>query len=383
MTTKYKDLVVKTQDKYIDLMISIKRNHGRTLDPAAGYGSFSDRIKNCINIEVNNELCRSDFDALDFFSYSDSNKFDTIIGDLPFIQSVDIPSETKKLISKYKFSKNANLYLYFIEKCLDHLNDGGEMILLTPRSFLKATSSTRLNERLFNSGTITHYFDLSDPIYYAGSSSNSIIWRFEKGSYTRKTTTFHGDREFVNSSGQILFLNLVDSVIRLGDLFKVRVGAISGANEIYANDEFGNVDFVCSHTAVSGKTRRMIWCPDKPNDYLSNFKSSLMRRKVASFNERNWWTWGRSDYQSDSKRIYVNGITRNKKPFYIHDCRRYDSSVLALFPINENIDISMAKDLLNLINWSDMGFVHDGRYLFTQKALEDVYLPLKFKLLNK
>ena len=114
---------------------------------------------------------------------------------------------------------------------------------------------------------------------------------------------------------------------------------------------------------------------------LLEYKDRLIKRKIKKFDETNWFMWGRNYYQSDNARIYVNCKTRNKKPFFTHKCKAYDGSVLAIFP-KFTCDIDEVCEMLNKVDWNELGFVCDGRFLFSQKSLESSVLPdnfLKFK----
>jgi hypothetical protein len=53
---------------------------------------------------------------------------------------------------------------------------------------------------------------------------------------------------------------------------------------------------------------------------------------------------------------------------------------LAIFP-KVDIDMSKAVDFLNEVDWCELGFKVGGRLCFTQKSLENVYLPDYFKSL--
>ncbi len=93
----------------------------------------------------------------------------------------------------------------------------------------------------------------------------------------------------------------------LASVFAVKVGAVSGADEIFSNEELANADFVCSKTAQTGATRRMIYLDrEGPLPYLEQFKERLLARRVTRFDESNWWKWGRRHHVSDAPRIYVN-----------------------------------------------------------------------------
>ena len=115
------------------------------------------------------------------------------------------------------------------------------------------------------------------------------------------------------------------------------------------------------------------------NDFLENHKQELLERGIRQFDETNWWQWGRLHCVSDRKRIYVNTKTRNKKPFFTHKCKNYDGSVLAVFPKNQKSDETILCEKLNSVNWYELGFVCDGRYIFSQKSLENSLLPDYFQ----
>jgi adenine-specific DNA-methyltransferase len=113
---------------------------------------------------------------------------------------------------------------------------------------------------------------------------------------------------------------------------------------------------------------------------LRAYRDRLKQRKIKRFSDENWYMWGRKYYESNANRIYVNSKTRQDKPFFYHDCKAFDGSVLAIFP-----KFSATKDecedlaeCLNAVDWKELGFVCDGRYLFTQKSLENCVLPDSF-----
>jgi adenine-specific DNA-methyltransferase len=117
---------------------------------------------------------------------------------------------------------------------------------------------------------------------------------------------------------------------------------------------------------------------DVQHPHLLAHKDALLARRIRRFNESNWWHWGRDHHKSDAPRIYVNCKTRMAKPFFVHDCKDYDGSVLAIFPRDVRIDVQHAAGLLNAVDWTELGFVCDGRFLFAQRALESCFLPSDF-----
>lgn len=364
---------VFTPEFIVAEMLQMRKNNGNVLEPSSGAGAFVKNIPGCIGIELDAKHCSEYSINMDFFDYPTANKFDTIIGNPPYVRYQDILDDTKKKLKTSLFDERSNLYLFFIEKCIHHLNDKGELIFITPRDFMKATSSIKLNDFIYKNGTITDIIDLGDKRVFNGFNPNCVIWRFEKGNFSRKTNV---TKEFVCCNGQLLFTDTYYP-LRFNDVFTVKVGAVSGNDEIFTNEVYGNSEFVCSSTYKTGKTKKMIF--NVKNEYLESHKDVLIKRRIREFNETNWWQWGRIHCVSNNKRIYVNSKTRNKNPFFVHDCKNYDGSVLAIFPKNPNADERILCEKLNTVNWYELGFVCDGRYIFAQKSLENSLLPDCFR----
>lgn len=366
-----------TPQSIVAEMLKLRKNFGTVLEPSCGDGAFLRNLNNAVGIEIDEKFKQDKVLNIDFFDYSLNNKFDTIIGNPPYVRYQDILYSTKEKLAPFAdlFDKRSNLYLFFIYKSILHLKDNGELIFITPRDFLKSTSAIKLNEFIYSQGTITNFIDLGDEKIFKDAQPNCAIWRFEKNNFNRNTNLY---KEFSCVNGQLLFTDNKYN-IKFNDLFFVKVGGVSGCDEIFANEEFGNLDFVYSKTAQTGETRKMIYNQNIP--FLRQFKDKLINRKIKKFNETNWFCWGRDYYKSELPRIYVNGKTRNKKPFFTNECKNYDGSVLAIFPKfscsqNEILEII---DKLNSVNWQELGFVCDGRFLFSQKSLENCLLPPDFK----
>ena len=358
-------------------MLQMRKNRGRVLEPSSGNGAFVRNIPGCVGIEMDAKQSNNHSLEMDFFDYPITEKFDTIIGNPPYVRYQDILESTKKKLRSTLFDERSNLYLFFIEKCIHHLNDAGELIFITPRDFLKATSSIKLNKFIFESGTITHFIDFGDKKIFPGFNPNCVIFRFEKGNFTRKTNI---TKQFLCSQGQLLFTDNFYSLL-FKDIFSVKVGAVSGKDALFHNEVLGNEDFVCSYTYKTGKTKRMIFNIKIP--FLESNKKELLQRGIRAFHENNWWEWGRLHHISDGKRIYVNAKTRNKNPFFVHPCKNYDGALLAIFPKNQDISEHFLAEKLNEVNWYELGFVCDGRYIFSQKSLENCFLPEHFSQYSK
>ncbi len=384
---------VYTPQSVVAAMLALRRRFGTVLEPSCGNGAFLQALPDCTAIEVDPTQAPPGAWVGDFFAYPPEARFDTIIGNPPYVRYRDILPDTQARLSTKLFDRRSNLYLFFIEKAVRHLAPGGELIFITPRDFLKSTNATRLNRWLYQQGTITDYIELGDIRIFTGAIPNCAIWRFERGN-TRRSTRYasvgYGQpldqalanlnwepRTFAETEGHLLFLR-DEYPVRFRDIFFAKVGAVSGADEIYADPNQGTREFVCSTTVRTGETRRMIWSPEHPHPALLPHKERLLLRRVRPFDESNWWQWGRSYFESERPRIYVNTKTRNPRPFFLHPCPHYDGAVLALFPHDPEADVSTLCTLLNEVNWTELGFVCDGRHLFTQRSLERAPLPTEF-----
>lgn len=60
--------------------------------------------------------------------------------------------------------------------------------------------------------------------------------------------------------------------------------------------------------------------------------------------------------------------------------KAYDGSVLAVFPrFKVDLeDLKMLCEMLNNVDWEELGFVCDGRFLFSQRSLENSMLGSEF-----
>ncbi len=336
-----------------------------------------------------------------FFHWNPDATFATIIGNPPYVRAQWIDEETRaawqQLTERYPLpplDQRANLYLYFIADAVRRLEDRGELIFITPREWLKATSAVALNRWLYRQGTITHLIELGDARLFADALPNCHIFRYVKNDFSRVTILAElwskaplpssaehlpwERRYFTECGGHLLFLR-EPHPFRLDQIACVKVGGVSGADAIFANPRYANREFVYSGTVRTGQTRPMFWPdPTQPPAWLLPYKPQLLARKVRRFDESNWWLWGRGYPESDAPRIYVNAKTRAPKPFFLHPCRHFDGSVLALFPHDRAVPLTALCDALNRVDWAALGFVCDGRYLFSQRALAHAPLPAWF-----
>ena len=361
-----------TPAEVVAKMLALRQNKGSILEPSCGNGAFLKKLgKKAVGLELDKNLINDPRVLnLDFFQYSTHYKFDSIIGNPPYVRFQDINQYTKNLLDMSLFDKRTNLYLFFIQKCIKHLNSAGELIFITPRDFLKSTNAVKLNEVLYEKGSISHFYDLGDEVVFKNFSPNCAIWRWVKDSKEKRLAN---GKQFIFKDGQLLFSKQKETE-SISDYFDVKVGAVSGADAVFTSRK-GNKEFVCSTTLKNKETRRMIY--NKKDKSLYKYKDTLLNRRIRKFSESNWWEWGRKYHKKEGERIYVNCKTRNPKPFFQSDIPAYDGSILALFP-KKKVNLSRAVEKLNKMDWNEKGFICDGRFLFSQRSLQNA--PVEFSL---
>ena len=107
---------VFTPAAVVSAMLAMRRNHGRVLEPSAGGGAFMRALEaDAVGIELDAGVVADRRVRVgDFFSYSLENRFDTVIGNPPYVRYQDIRQATKRLLPMQWFDRRSNLYLFFV-----------------------------------------------------------------------------------------------------------------------------------------------------------------------------------------------------------------------------------------------------------------------------
>lgn len=236
-----------TPDAIIDQMISLIENNGSILEPSCGNGAFLHKLpKHAIGIEIDSNFTGENILNIDFFDYNPVEKFDTIIGNPPYVKYQEICPETLHKLPNI-LDKRSNLYLFFMWKSIDLLKDNGELIFIVPRDFLKTTSARPLNIRFIQEGCFTYFHEFGDEKIFADASPNVCIFRWVKNLQANNAISVY------ENNGYLQFKMIQENTIPLSELFDIKTGGVTGCNEIYYQP-FGNIDLVVSSTKRTGKT---------------------------------------------------------------------------------------------------------------------------------
>ena len=340
---------------------------------------------------------------MDFFEYSTDNKFNTIIGNPPFVKYKFLDDTVKENVKHYGYNKKSNIYYYFIHKCIEQLEDGGELIFITPKEFMYNVGAIVLRNFMFENGTITHFIDCGEKKLFSDASVPSLcIFRYEKNNNTRVTKfweTFDSylakdeyqekPMRFVND--QFSFTENNETNI-LSDYFDVKVGVVSGMDGMYLTDREADGVFVHRFRTNSGYKNYYFFdnfdINDVPEDirnlFLAN-KDRLLERRIKKYTENDWWKYGAvrnlDNMLSDKNRIYVAPKTRIENPFFLGQPNElYSGALLGIFPKRDDINLNSAINFFNSDVFKkrlkEYFIMIEDKYNFTPSVLGKIPLNL-------
>lgn len=263
-------------------------------------------------------------------------KYKTIIGNPPFIKQ-----------------KTGNLYLKFIEKCFQSLEEDGELLFIVPSDFIKLTSASSIITKMTGMGSFTDFYFPHNEKLFQGANIDVMVFRYQLGLMTNKTMV--NDKEmFCNvNKGIITFSDVEVSGVSIETLFHVYVGIVSGKDKVYQSS-IGNIDVLTD----KDKSERFIFPETFPtnnaeiDEHLLKHKQELLTRRIKSFNEKNWYEWGAPRNLSSIRGfwgkpcIYIRNITRHKEVAFRGTVQYFGGTLLCLVPKN-SVDIDNVIEFLN------------------------------------
>ena len=348
------------------------------LEPSIGRGDLVMHIKNKVR-DVKFEMYEIDktikflegidVDEVifgDFLKQNIKKKYSTIVGNPPFVRT-----------------KKGNLYIDFIKKCYNLLEDGGELVFIVPSDFFKLTSASALLNEMMEKGVFTHVYHPNDEKMFEGASIDVMIFRYCKDESLEKRAMYNGrDMRIINSYGLITFSDRDDAEgILIEDLFDVYVGMVSGRDEIYKNDELGNIEVLNGE----GRKDRYIFIEEYPsedeeiNDYLLEYKDDLLKRKIKKFSERNWFEWGAPRNMSTvnekmgTECIYIYNLTRQSRVAFKGEVQYFGGGLIMLIP-KVRCCVERVISFLNSDEFKN-NFMFSGRFKIGHRQICNSFIP--------
>jgi adenine-specific DNA-methyltransferase len=329
---------------------------------------IDEKIKLLDNIEKENVV------YCDFLQQNITKLYKTIIGNPPYIKC------NKKSL---KMNLKMNLYIEFAEKCYNLLEDKGELIFIVPSDFLKLTSSSKLINIMMNNGTFTHIYHPNNEKMFENASIDIIIFRYCKNKLLEKKVLYNDQLKYIiNNDGLITFSEEKNNNIHMfKDYFDIYVGIVSGKEEVYKNNTFGNIDVLNGYN----KTDKYIYIESYPsknedlNKYLLEHKDVLIKRGIRKFNEKNWFEFGANRNIKNVKNnlgkecIYIYNLTRNDKVAFLDKVTYFGGNLIILIPKKE-CNLNIINLYLNSDEFKD-NFIFSGRFKIGHRQLSNSFIP--------
>jgi len=142
-----------------------------------------------INHIIENLNIRINIYNLDFLLEFDSDKFDIIIGNPPYVENKRIKDKEfkKKLIKRYQSAYRLfDLSIIFIERSLELLKIGGHLSLILPNKFLSADYGIKIRSLLLNESEIKEIINISSLPVFQNTATYPIILSLKKSNQKRK-----------------------------------------------------------------------------------------------------------------------------------------------------------------------------------------------------
>ena len=351
------------------------------LEPSMGRGDLVSCIQNKLpNVVVNmyeidksivllENIAREEVIYGDFMKQNIDKSYKTIVGNPPYVKT-----------------KQGNLYIDFTEKCYHLLEENGELIFIVPSDFFKLTSAVKLLNEMMTHGTFTHIYHPHKENLFANASIDVVVYRYCKNKDLDKKTLYNDKLLYItNNDGLITFSDtLCQDQTTFKDYFDVYVGIVSGKEDVYKNNQLGNIE------VLNGKNKieKYVYITEFPsnnqdiNHYLLEHKTDLLSRKIKKFNENNWFEWGAPRNISVMEKnvgkdcIYISNLTRNKEVAFIDKVQYFGGSLIMLKPKKK-------CNLYNIVNYMNSekfkeNFMFSNRFKIGHRQICNSVLPNSF-----
>ena len=305
----------------------------------------------------------------DFMTQEITKKYKTIVGNPPYVNR----------------NKKRNLYIDFIEKCYNLLDINGELIFIVPSDFFKLTSASKLLDEMMKNGTFTHIFHNHNERMFENASIDVIIFRYCKNIIIDKKILYNDKLLYIkNSNGLITFEEEKKNGVLFQEYFDIYVGLVSGKEEVYKNDELGNIKLLNGED----KIEKYIYIENYPcgnekiNKYLLKNKKELIERKIRKFNEDNWFEWGaprnitKINANLGNDCIYIYNLTRRDNVSFIGKVMYFGGGLIMLKP-KKNCNLNNIVSYINSDTFKK-NFMFSGRFKIGHRQINNSYIPNEY-----
>ena len=304
----------------------------------------------------------------DFMKQTITKTYKTIIGNPPYVRT-----------------KKGNLYIDFIEKCYNHLDDQGEMIFIVPSDFLKLTGASKLLNNMMTNGSIIHIYHPPNEKLFKNASIDVIVFRYDTDKLIEKKVLYNDELMYLTNSNGLITVGeeLVDDGVMFKDMFDIYVGLVSGKEEVYKNKELGNIEVLNGENMVE----RYIYiekfpCENKEiNKYLLQYQEQLITRGIRKFNRNNWFEWGAPRNISTinanlgKECIYIYNLTRKTNVAFLGRVNYFGGGLIMLIPMpKKKCNLNNVVGYINSNMFKD-NFMFSGRFKIGHRQICNSHIP--------
>jgi hypothetical protein len=332
------------------------------------------------------------------------NGFDLLIGNPPYIRLQTLKKADARLVEYYKTryvaagKGNYDLYVVFVERSLELLNEQGQLAFILPHKFFNAQYGEPLRGLLAKGKHLRHVIHFGDQqifpgatnyvclLFLAKSGANELnfvradnlkLWMLSEQGVTANFSAKEIDESEWNFSvgkGSSIFHRLKEMPVKLGHIAeRISQGIRTSANEVYVlNERVGGSRHVEAHSEqldeevtlerdavrrfLSGReiksyrilpTGKVVIVPYR----LAGREATLI--PIGQIQERYPSTW---DY-----------LRRNQKYLESREDRRFAGKDWHQFGRNQNIDLMLLPKILvpDIADRASFALDEDGTFAFT------------------
>jgi adenine-specific DNA-methyltransferase len=287
--------------------------------------------------------------------------FRTIVGNPPYVKM-----------------RGKNLYVRFIERCFEFLDDDGEMLMIVPSDFIKITSAAKIITEMTQAGSFTHFWFPHNESLFEDAAVDVVLFRYQKGIEGTRTNVNGHAKTYTVTKGILSFSETTGRII--SDAFDVFVGIVSGKDEVY-KVPFGNIQVLTDKDKLEPFIFPTVFPTNNTriDEHLQTHKGCLMSRKIKKFSEADWFKWGAprnikvTEEKGGQECIYVRNLTRKDEVAWKGKVGYFGGTLLCLIP-KQKIDLDAVVTYLNSEGVQSQ-YKYSNRFKIGHKQLSCVSLP--------
>jgi adenine-specific DNA-methyltransferase len=356
----------------------IRNKPQRILEPSVGRGNLVDSIKQKNNnilfdmfeidktLDILPTINKDDIIYEDFLKYSIDCKYNTIVGNPPYVKQ-----------------KKGNMYLEFIDKCFEILEDNGELIFIVPSNLFQLTGAKKMLDKMMTNGCFTHIYHPHKENMFEDASIDIIVFRYCKNQALNKQVIYNGVVKYIDNYNGCITITDTEKTqdgFYIKDYFDVFVGIVSGKEEVFKHKELGNIQVLTTENTKQS----YIYITKFPSGnkkidaYLKKNKDILKDRRIKKMTEDNWFEWGaprnikKMEEFQDTDCIYIYNLTRKSKIAFKGKMGYFGGNLIAMRP-KKTCDLDKIVEYLNSEEFKHR-FDFSGRFKISHNVLSNTYI---------